>query len=116
MERPALSFGYLAALLLSLLGLALIDHRHKLAFFVNWRRAALSVSVPVFFFLAWDAFGIILGIFFRGQTEHLTGVLLAPELPLEEVFFLLLLTYTSLVVFLLVQRYGANRKVRSEEK
>ena len=86
-----MSYAYLAVLLFSLTGLALIDYRYRLAFFENRMRAAAAVFLPVLFFLLWDAAGIVLGIFFRGQTAHLTGILLAPELPLEEPLFLALL-------------------------
>jgi hypothetical protein len=39
------------------------------------------------------------GIFFRGNAPHLTGITLAPELPLEEVFFLILLSYNALLAY-----------------
>jgi lycopene cyclase domain-containing protein len=109
LEGLALSFAYLAVLLFSLTGLALIDYRYKLAFFSNWRRASVSILLPVAFLLFWDAAGILLGIFFRGQTDHLTGILLAPELPLEEPFFLVLLCYTTLILFLSIRRGLAKR-------
>ena len=44
----------------------------------------------------WDLAGIGLGIFFRGEPGLLTGVQLAPELPLEELFFLALLCYLTM--------------------
>ena len=104
MEGLALSYAYLAVLLFSLTGLALIDYRYKLAFFENWMRATAAVFLPVVFFLLWDVAGIVLGIFFRGQSSHLTGILLAPELPIEEPFFLVLLCYTTLILFLSIRR------------
>jgi len=104
-----LSYAYLAVLLFSLTGLALIDYRYRLAFFENRMRAAAAVFLPVLFFLLWDAAGIVLGIFFRGQTAHLTGILLAPELPLEEPLFLVLLCYTTLILFLSIRRGLAKR-------
>ena len=55
--------------------------------------------VGVVFFLVWDLGGISLGVFFRGEGEWMTGVLLAPELPLEEVFFLVLLSYNTLIAW-----------------
>jgi lycopene cyclase domain-containing protein len=109
LEGLALSYAYLAVLLFSLTGLALIDYRYKLAFFSNWRRASVSILLPVVFFLLWDLAGILLGIFFRGQTDHLTGILLAPELPVEEPFFLVLLSYTTLILFLSIRRGLAKR-------
>ena len=104
-----MSYAYLAVLLFSLTGLALIDYRYRLAFFENRMRASAAVFLPVLFFLLWDAAGIVLGIFFRGQTAHLTGILLAPELPLEEPVFLALLCYTTLILFLSIRRGLAKR-------
>jgi lycopene cyclase domain-containing protein len=99
-----LSFIYLGALLASIAGLAALDFRHKLAFASNAIRSVITLAIGVGFFLVWDISGIALGIFFRGQARHLTGWQLAPELPLEELFFLFLLCYTTLLVFLAVRK------------
>jgi lycopene cyclase domain-containing protein len=93
-------FLYLAALLLSICGLFLLDIRHKLAFSTSPKAAGLSIAIAVVLFLLWDLAGIALGIFFRGDAPHLSGLLLAPELPLEELFFLILLSYNALLVYL----------------
>jgi lycopene cyclase domain-containing protein len=87
---------YLGALLVSLACMVLIDRRWKLFFWRDPRSAAIVLVVGVLFFLAWDVAGISQGVFFRGETEIMTGVLLAPELPLEEVFFLTLLCYVTM--------------------
>jgi len=92
-------FAYLGALLLALAGLAALDRRHRLAFWVDARRSAVCVAVGVVFFLAWDVAGLALGIFARGESPHKTGILLAPELPLEEAFFLALLCYNALLAW-----------------
>jgi lycopene cyclase domain-containing protein len=93
------SFVYLGLLLGSLAGLALLDWRFKLAFAVNGLASFWAILIPSAYLLIWDAVGIWLGIFFIGETDLLTGVLLAPNMPLEEPFFLLLLCYTTLIVF-----------------
>ena len=93
-------FAYLAALVISIIGLYLLDRRHKLAFATSPKAAALSIAIAVALFLVWDLVGISLGIFFRGDAPHLSGLLLAPELPLEELFFLIVLSYNSLLVYL----------------
>jgi lycopene cyclase domain-containing protein len=100
------SFTYLGLLAFSIAGLGLIDWRLGLAFFGQPLRALLTIVIPTSFFLIWDASGIALGIFFKGQTQLLTGVMLAPEIPLEEPFFLLLLCYTTLILFLSFDRRG----------
>jgi len=91
---------YLAALTVSLLGMGLIDFKHKLALFVQPVRSAITIAVAVSVFLIWDLVGISQGIFFRGEGPYLTGITIAPELPIEEVFFLTLLSYTILIAYL----------------
>jgi lycopene cyclase domain-containing protein len=76
---------------------------------------AVSISVGVIFFLIWDLFGIANGIFFRGETVGLTGLLLAPELPIEEVLFLTLLCYSTLEVFIGLGRFVHGRRDRKDE-
>ena len=99
-----ISFGYLAALIFSIIGTSLIDRRHGLALVVSPVATLVSVAVGVAVFLAWDLVGIELGIFFIGPAEHVSGILLAPELPLEELFFLILLSYSTLVVYRLAEK------------
>ena len=94
-----MNYLYLAALLVSIAGMIVLDVRFKLFFAASWVRAAIVLVVGVAFFLAWDVAGITLGIFFRGDPDLLTGVLLAPELPLEELFFLVLLCHTTMNTF-----------------
>ena len=90
---------YLLALLVSLGGMVVLDRRFGLFFFDRPRRAAIVLVVGVVFFLVWDVLGIGLGIFFRGETSFMTGILIGPELPLEELFFLTLLCYLTMNVF-----------------
>jgi lycopene cyclase domain-containing protein len=102
-------FAYLAGLIFSIVGLGLFDWKFKLGFSTNKKAALLATLLPLIFFLLWDGAGIALGIFFRGETSHLTGLLIAPELPLEELFFLFLLNYTTLTIFITVNRIMAKR-------
>lgn len=91
-----ISFAYFAALAVALTGMVLLDRRFSLFFWRDARRAAIVLPLGVAFFLVWDLGGILLGIFFRGQNEFMTGVLIGPELPIEEVFFLTLLCYNTM--------------------
>lgn len=101
---------YLLALIASLVGLVLLDRRHTLVFFRDWLAGAVAIATGVVFFLVWDLFGIANGIFFRGESEALTGLLLAPELPLEEVLFLTVLCYSTLESFLGLGRFVHKRR------
>jgi lycopene cyclase domain-containing protein len=89
---------YLVLLLAGLAALALIDRRLSLLFWKAPVRAGAVLAIGLVFFLAWDLSGIGLGIFFRGETPLMTGVILAPQLPLEEPFFLLFLCYLILLL------------------
>ncbi len=110
-----IAFAYLAALLVSLGCLALCDHRWRLAFFDDARRAAWTVGIGVVAFLLWDVAGLLLGIFARGDSPHMTGLLLAPELPVEEAFFLTLLCYVSLLAWRGLERVLTARDARRAE-
>ena len=91
-----INFAYIAALAVALTGMVLLDRRFSLFFWRDARRAAIVLTLGVGFFLVWDLGGILIGIFFRGQTEFMTGLLIGPELPIEEVFFLTLLCYNTM--------------------
>ena len=93
-----MSFVYLTALLVSLAGLVTLDFRFRLAFSVRPKAAAIAIAIPYLLFVIWDFCGINLSIFFKGQSVFLTGVMLAPDFPIEELFFLALLCYSTLII------------------
>ena len=74
-----------------------------------------DLVIGVGFFLVWDAAGIGLGIFFRGDPSLLVGVQLAPELPLEELFFLTLLCYLTRNTYGALTRWSSSRRSRRIE-
>ena len=104
---------YLAALLVSLTGMVVLDRRFRLFYWVNAKRASIVHVVGIVFFLVWDIYGIGQGLFFRGETSFMTGILLGPELPLEELFFLTLLTYMTMNLFGASMQLFAWREARS---
>jgi lycopene cyclase domain-containing protein len=103
-----MSVLYLAALAGSIAGLLVLDARHRLFVFAAPVRALVVLAVGVVGFLLWDAAGIALGIFFEGNHRLLIGVDLARELPLEELFFLVLLCLTAMESFGLARRLLAS--------
>jgi lycopene cyclase domain-containing protein len=104
------SILYLATLVVAIGCMALIDHRYRLFFWQDARRATIVLALGLAFFLVWDFFGIGLGIFFRGETAIMTGILLASELPLEEPFFLAFLCYLTMVLITGVGRAVMHQK------
>jgi lycopene cyclase domain-containing protein len=103
---------YLAALVVAIAGLVVLDARLRLFLFAAPLRALVVLAAGVAGFLLWDTAGIGLGIFFEGNRSLLVGVDLAREVPLEEVFFLVLLCLTGMEAFLLALRLQHRRAAR----
>jgi len=100
---------YLAALLVALTGMVMLDRRFGLFFWREPWRAVIVLVAGILFFLVWDIAGVGLGIFFRGETAFMTGLQVWPEVPLEEVFFLTLLCYLTMNVYGFVTARGSSR-------
>jgi lycopene cyclase domain-containing protein len=105
-----MSLLYGGALLGAIGCMVLLDHRFRLFFFAAPARAGVVLVLGLAFFLAWDAAGIGLGIFFRGDTPYMTGWQLAPELPVEEVGFLTLLCYLTMNLYAGAAQLLAGRR------
>lgn len=90
---------YLVALLASISGLALIDRKLKLAFWHDAARTAKTLTAAITLFIIWDLWGIKLGVFFIGDSRYILPFEIVPEFPIEELFFLFLLTYVTLLLY-----------------
>src|SRR5690625_1189841 len=90
---------YLAALLVGIGCMLALDWRFQLFFFRRAGAATVVTVIGVAFFMLWDAAGIGLGIFLRGDAAIATGVVLAPEMPLEEPVFLTFLVLCTMVAY-----------------
>ncbi len=112
MQLLETNWTYALILVLSLTGLTLCDWRWKLVAFINVaaRKATLmSIAVLVGFFIVWDVAGITLGIFYTNPRYTLGVNLLTANLPIEEVLFLILLSYSILIINAVAQRYYEAR-------
>lgn len=92
-------WSYSLALVISLAGLAVLDQRYKLALWQEARRTLKTIGIAVCIFIVWDAIGIALGIFHHGGSAYALPFRIAPEFPLEELFFLILLCYVTLLLY-----------------
>lgn len=90
---------YLLLLLLLLGCMALLDARFRLFFWARPVPAALVTVLGLGYFLAWDLTAISSGLFLHRESPLMTGIMLGPELPLEEPVFLLFLVYQAMVLF-----------------
>ncbi len=87
------------SLVFSLCALLLLDYKRQLAFFWRPKKVGLITLISVVFFLSWDVAGITLGIFSTNQ-EWVSGVyFITPNLPLEELLFLTLLAYQTILLW-----------------
>lgn len=108
-----MSFLYLAGLLAAACGMLLLDRRFRLFFFADPRAAAAVTLLGVVFFLLWDFAGIGLGIFLMGESRYLTGVVLGPEMPLEEPVFLAFLSLCTMILYTGAAKLLRHRSQRS---
>lgn len=105
---------YLLALLVGIGCMLLVDRRFRLFFWHDARSAAVVTVVGVCVLLAWDLAGIGLGIFLRGEGQIATGLLLAPELPVEEPLFLIFLVLCTMVLYTGALRILERRRARRD--
>lgn len=107
--------AYLIALLFSICGLLALDLRYSLAIRRNPIRTLGTLLVSVALFLGWDIIGIGSGVFFEGPSGLLVGIDLLPNLPLEEILFLVLMNYSVLLGYLALERWRLYRPTKSDE-
>lgn len=94
-----MSFIYLVLLCLGIGCMLLLDYRFRLFFWHDPAVATLVTIVGTVLLLLWDVVGIAAGVFLRGQSDFASGIVLAPEMPLEEPFFLVFLVLCTMVIF-----------------
>ena len=107
-----MSLAYGVALLVSLAGMLALDLRHRLLLAGGLVRGAAVLAGGVAFFVVWDLVGIGAGVFFRGQTPYMSGLLVARELPVEELLFLTFLSYLTMNLYLASARWFVARRER----
>ena len=108
-----MSFLYLGGILLSAIGVGLIDARWRLALFARPRRALVAVFGTALMLLLIDLVGIATGNFLLGASSWMTGVEVLPHLPIEELAFVVFLSYVSLVAVTASSRFVRSRAERT---
>lgn len=92
-------YFYLLSILISLACLVAVDLKWSLALKKNLKATLGTVFLAVGLFLIWDVMGVSLNIFFEGQSRFATGFMISPHIPIEEIFFLTLLSYITLLLY-----------------
>lgn len=90
-----MSWLYLGSVVVSGICMGLVDRRWKLFLFDRPRVALTAVGVGFVLFLVWDLVAIELAVYAKGDSPAMTGIDVAPELPLEELFFITFLCYIT---------------------
>jgi lycopene cyclase domain-containing protein len=99
-----MQWAYLIGLTIAIICLVLIDWRKKLALFYDYKRSLSVIAIAMIFFIIWDLFGIDLGIFFSGNSVYASHIMLLPDFPIEELFFLFLFCYLTLLIYRFVRK------------
>jgi lycopene cyclase domain-containing protein len=103
---------YLLCLLAASACMVLVDRRWRLFFWRDVRRATWVLAIGVALLLVADVVGIALGVFSRAPTWAMTGIVLGPELPLEEPLFLAFLTYLTMNLVAIFERLPRRERAR----
>lgn len=90
---------YLIALVATIMCLTAVDYRFKLAYWSHAKATAYTLVASIGIFIIWDILGILLGIFYHGGSNYTLPVRIAPEFPIEELFFLYVLCYVTLLIY-----------------
>lgn len=98
MSSTLSSYAYLICLFFGLSGLVFWDYLGTVAVFSNAKATFKILAIAVGVFLVWDILGIALDIF-HTNTAFVSGLhIVSPDLPIEELLFLLFLSYFVLLV------------------
>lgn len=99
-----LRYTYFLILLISILGLVCLDYRFGLALFLHRIATLKTLAIMIGGFLLIDIVGIAKSVF-STNSKYVVGLyIFSPNLPIEEVLFLLLLCYSTLLSYLGVSK------------
>ncbi|WP_306349485.1 lycopene cyclase domain-containing protein [Glutamicibacter sp. MNS18] len=90
--------AYLLTLLVLIGCMVLLDARYRLFVFHRPVPALLSLVLGTGIFVLWDVLAIAEGIFLHLESPWMTGIMVADQLPLEEIFFLFFLCYQTMIL------------------
>ncbi len=95
-------FFYLVLLLVSVGGLTLADYRFRLVFFDKPKAALKTVLGLVTILIIGDIIGVTWLVHYTNPL-YVSGIFLA-DIPIEEVLFLIMVSYFTLVCYTLIKR------------
>lgn len=97
--------AYLIMLFLVIVCLGLFDYRYRLAFFKKPKHSAKVFALCYLVFIIWDLLGIHELVFRSPYSAYKSGIMLFSNFPIEEIFFLIVLVYSNLLIYLGIKKY-----------
>ena len=91
-------FAYVGVLACCLLGTAWLEVVLRARVYRRWRRLLLTLLPVVAVFVAWDLYAIAAGHWSFGA-DHVTGVRLPGDLPVEELLFFVVIPVCAVLAF-----------------
>ncbi len=104
-------YFYVIILILSIGGLLLADRRLRLAFWHNKIASTKAVGYTMLLLLIFDVAGVINKIFSTNQDYVVRINIISPNIPIEEIIFLFMLCYVTLILYQLVGRLEVLKQV-----
>lgn len=105
-----MAYLYLLCGLVSLAGMLLLDLRWRLFLFADARRAVPVLVLGAALLLLVDLVAIRHDFYRRGEGRFLSGLEIAPHLPVEEVVFVIFLCQLTMVLHGLVVRWAGPER------
>lgn len=106
----------MVVLLVGIGGLLLADYKFKLVFYKNRLAATKTIAILIVLLLSADIVGVGLGIFYTNQS-YVTGLyIFSKNVPIEELFFLFLLSYVALAIYELLTKLRFFGKLQDDTK
>lgn len=102
---------YMALMLFTLLGPAIMSFEKKINFYSNWKRFFLSVTLPALFFIIWDVIFTARGIWSFNPEYFLGPKILG--LPIEEWMFFVCVPFACVFIIENVFHLLKGREVNS---
>lgn len=92
-------YFYILVLIISICGLLLADWRYGLVFWHDKLASAKAIGFTMLLLLIFDIAGIINNIFSTNQNYVVKINIISPNLPVEEILFLFMLCYVTLISY-----------------
>ncbi len=109
-------YFYIFVLVFSIAGLLLADWRLRLAFWYDKIASTKAVGYTILLLLIFDVAGVINKIFSTNQDYVVRLNIISPNIPIEEVVFLFMLCYVTLILYQLIGRLEVFRKVDNNKR